>query len=201
VIKVLIAEDMHMIRGALVALLRLEPDIDVVAELERGDTIVETALKARPDVAVIDIDLPGLDGLSAAASLREQLPSCQTLVLTGLSQPGNLLRALKVHVKGFLLKDAPAPALANAIRSVAAGRRVLDPELVAVAVETGASPLTERETDVLRAAVSGGSTEEIGSLLNLSPATVRNYLSNAISKLGARNRMDAVRIAKEAGWL
>jgi len=198
VIRVLIAEDMHMIRGALVALLRLEPDIDVVAELDRGDTIVATALKARPDVAVLDIDLPGLDGLSAAASLREKLPSCQTLVLTGLSQPGNLLRALKVHVKGFLLKDAPAPALANAIRSVAAGRRVLDPELVAVAVETGASPLTDRETDVLRAAVSGRSTEEIGSLLNLSPATVRNYLSNAISKLGARNRMDAVRIAEAA---
>jgi two-component system, NarL family, response regulator DesR len=201
VIRVLIAEDMHMIRGALVALLRLEPDIDVVAELDRGDTIVETALKARPDVAVIDIDLPGLDGLSAAASLRDRLPSCQTLVLTGLSQPGNLLRALKAHVKGFLLKDAPAPALANAIRAVAAGRRVLDPELVAVAVETGASPLTDRETDVLRAAVSGRSTEEIGCLLNLSPATVRNYLSNAISKLGARNRMDAVRIAEEAGWL
>jgi len=201
VIRVLIAEDMHMIRGALVALLRMEPDIDVVAELDRGDTIVATALKARPDVAVIDIDLPGLDGLSAAESLREKLPACQTLVLTGLSQPGNLLRALKVHVKGFLLKDAPAPALANAIRSVAAGRRVLDPELVAVAVETGASPLTDRETEVLRAAVSGRSTEEIGSLLNLSPATVRNYLSNAISKLGARNRMDAVRIAEEAGWL
>ena len=200
-IKVLIAEDMHMIRGALVALLRLEKDLDVVAELDRGDTIVDAALKARPDVAVIDIDLPGLDGLSAAASLREQLPSCQTLVLTGLGQPGNLLRALKVHVKGFLLKDAPASALADAIRSVAAGRRVLDPELVAVAVETGASPLTDRETDVLRAAVSGRSTEEIGSLLNLSPATVRNYLSNAISKLGARNRMDAVRIAEEAGWL
>ena len=200
-IRVLIAEDMHMIRGALVALLRLEADIDVVAELERGDAIVETALKTRPDVAVIDIDLPGVDGLSAAATLREQLPSCQTLVLTGLSQPGNLLRALKVHVKGFLLKDAPASALANAIRSVAAGRRVLDPELVAVAVETGASPLTARETDVLRAAVTGRSTEEIGSLLNLSPTTVRNYLSNAISKLGARNRMDAVRIAEEAGWL
>jgi two-component system, NarL family, response regulator DesR len=201
VIRVLIAEDMHMIRGALVALLRLETDIDVVAELDRGDAIVETAVKTRPDVAVIDIDLPGLDGLSAAASLREKLPSCQTLVLTGLGQPGNLLRALKVHVKGFLLKDAPASALAKAIRSVAAGRRVLDPELVAVAVETGASPLTGRETDVLRAAVSGRSTEEIGSLLNLSPTTVRNYLSNAISKLGARNRMDAVRIAQEAGWL
>jgi two-component system response regulator DesR len=201
VIKVLIAEDMHMIRGALVALLRLEADIDVVAELDRGDAIVETALKTRPDVAVIDIDLPGIDGLSAAESLREKLPSCQTLVLTGLSQPGNVLRALKVHVKGFLLKDAPASALAKAIRSVAAGRRVLDPELVAVAVETGTSPLTVRETDVLRAAVSGQSTEEIGSLLNLSPTTVRNYLSNAISKLGARNRMDAVRIAEEAGWL
>jgi two-component system response regulator DesR len=201
VIKVLIAEDMHMIRGALVALLRLEGDIDVVAELDRGDAIVETALKTRPDVAVIDIDLPGVDGLSAAASLRDKLPSCQTLVLTGLSQPGNLLRALKVHVKGFLLKDAPASALANAIRSVAAGRRVLDPELVAVAVETGASPLTVRETDVLRAAASGRSTEEIGSLLNLSPTTVRNYLSNAINKLGARNRMDAVRIVEEAGWL
>jgi len=113
----------------------------------------------------------------------------------------HLLRALKDHVKGFLLKAAPAPALANASRSVAAGRRVLDPEVVAVAVETGATPLTDRDTDVLRAAVSGRSTEEIGSLLNLSPATVRNYLSNAISKLGARNRMDAIRIAEEAGWL
>jgi len=200
-IRVLIAEDMHLIRGALVALLKLEPDIEVVAELDRGDAIVETALRTKPNVAVLDIDLPGIDGLTAAQALHASLPSCSALVLTGLSQPGNLLRALKAHVKGFLLKDAPAPALANAIRSVAAGRRVLDPELVAVAVETGASPLTDRESDVLRAAVSGRSTEEIGSLLYLSPATVRNYLSNAISKLGARNRMDAVRIAREAGWL
>jgi two-component system response regulator DesR len=201
VIRVLIAEDMHMIRGALVALLRLEPDIDVVAELDRGDSIVETALQARPDVAVIDIDLPGLDGLSAAAQLNERLPSCKTLILTGLSQPGNLLRALKVHVRGFLLKDAPAPQLANAIRSVSSGLRVLDPELVAAAVETGASPLTDRETGVLRAAQSGLSTEDIGKRLNLSPATVRNYLSNTISKLGARNRLDAIRIAEDAGWL
>ena len=200
-IRVLIAEDMHMIRGALVALLRLEPDIDVVAELDRGDSIVETALQVRPDVAVIDIDLPGLDGLSAAAQLNERLPSCKTLILTGLSQPGNLLRALKVHVRGFLLKDAPAPQLANAIRSVASGLRVLDPELVAAAVETGASPLTDRETGVLRAAQSGLSTEDIGKRLNLSPATVRNYLSNTISKLGARNRLDAIRIAEDAGWL
>jgi len=200
-IRVLIAEDMHMIRGALVVLLRLEPDIEVVAELERGDTIVEAALRTTPDVAVVDIDLPGLDGLSAAAALQVQLPTCRTLVLTGLSQPGNLLRALKVHVHGFLLKDAPAPQLANAIRSVAAGRRVLDPELVATAVETGSSPLTDREADVLRAAQSGLSTPDIGERLNLSPATVRNYLSNTMSKLGARNRLDAIRIAEDSGWL
>ena len=200
-IRVLIAEDMHMIRGALVALLRLERDIEVVAELDRGDTILEAALRTTPDVAVIDIDLPGLDGLSAAEALYEQLPSCKTLILTGLSQPGNLLRALKVHVRGFLLKDAPAPQLANAIRSIAAGMRVLDPELVAAAVETGATPLTDREADVLRAAQSGLSTEEIGKRLNLSAATVRNYLSNTIGKLGARNRLDAIRIAEDAGWL
>src|SRR5215208_5993195 len=161
-IRVLIAEDMHMIRGALAALLSLEPDMEVVAELERGDEIVPTALETRPDVAVVDIDLPGMDGLTAAEQLTDQLPECRTLVLTGLSQPGNLLRALKVHVRGFLLKDAPAPQLANAIRAVALGRRVLDPELVAAAVETGSSPLTDREADVLRAAESGLSTEEIG---------------------------------------
>jgi len=201
VIRVLIAEDMHMIRGALVALLAFEHDIEVVAELDRGDTIVETALRTHPDVADVDIDLPGLDGLSAAAALHEQLPSCRVLVLTGLSQPGNLLRALKAHVRGFLLKDAPAPQLARAIRDVAAGLRVLDPELVAVAVETGATPLNEREVDVLRAARDGLAAGEIGARLNLAPTTVRNYLSSAIGKVGARNRLDAIRIAEEAGWL
>lgn len=200
-IRVLIAEDMHLIRGALVALLTLEPDIEVVAELDRGDLIVDTAVRTRPDVAVLDIDLPGLDGLSAAETLRDRVPKCGILVLTGLSQPGHLLRALKAHVRGFLLKDAPAQQLANAVRSVAAGKRVLDPSLVAAAVETGASPLTERETDVLRAAEAGVATAEIGRRLNLSPATVRNYLSNAIAKLSARNRIDAIRIAREAGWL
>jgi two-component system response regulator DesR len=200
-IRVLIAEDMHLIRGALVALLSLEDDIAVVAELDRGDAILDVALKTEPDVAIIDIDLPGLDGLSAADLLYERLPTCHTLILTGLGQPGNLLRALKVHVRGFLLKDAPADRLADAVRKVAAGQRVLDPELIAAAVETGASPLTERETEVLRAAEEGFPTDEIATLLHLSPATVRNYLSNAIAKVGARNRLDAIRIAHDAGWL
>src|SRR5262249_541312 len=199
--KVLIAEDMHMIRGALVALLRLEPDITGVAGFDRGDCIVETAVKTRPDVAVIDIDLPGLDGLSGAEALHKRRPSGRTPILPGLTQRGKLLGGVKADVKGFLLKDAPATALANAIRSVADGRRVLDPELVAVAVETGATPLTDRETDVLRAAESGMSTDAIGAQLNLSGATVRNYLSNAIGKLGARNRLEAIRTAKDAGWL
>lgn len=200
-IRILIAEDMHMIRSALVALLTLEEDMEVVAELDRGDEIVSTALHVLPDVAVLDIDLPGLDGLSAAALLHEQLPSCRTLVLTGLSQPGNLLRALKVHVRGFIVKDAPADALADGIRRVLAGERVIDPDLVAAALETGSSPLTPRETEVLRAAATGISTEEIGTRLSLSGTTVRNYLSNAIAKTGARNRIDAIRLARDAGWL
>jgi two-component system response regulator DesR len=200
-IRVLIAEDMHLIRGALTALLRLEPDLEVVAELDRGDMIVGTALATRPDVAVLDIGLPGLDGLTAAEQLRDVLPECATLILTGMTRPGNLLRALKVGVRGFIPKDAPAQLLADGIRQVAAGKRVIDPELVAAALETGTSPLTSRETDVLREARNGGSTEDIGTRLALSPATVRNYLSNAISKTGARNRIDAIRIASDAGWL
>ena len=200
-IKVLIAEDMHLIRGALVALLSLEDDMEVVAELERGDVIVDAARRTRPDVAVLDIDLPGMDGLTAAGLLYDELPECRTLILTGLSQPGHLLRALKVHVRGFIVKDAPADTLADGIRRVAAGQRVIDPDLVAVALETGVSPLTPRETDVLRAAEDGIATDEIGTELSLSAATVRNYLSNAITKVGARNRIDAIRIARNAGWL
>jgi two-component system response regulator DesR len=198
---VLIAEDMHMIRGALVALLTLEGDMEVVAELERGDQIVATALRTSPDVAVLDIDLPGLDGLTAAGQLRTQVPDCQILMLTGLSQPGNLLRALQVHVRGFITKDAPAATLADGVRRIARGERVIDPELIVAALETGTSPLTAREADVLRAAESGIPTDEIASQLSLSRATVRNYLSNAISKVGARNRIDAIRVSRDAGWL
>jgi len=201
VIRVLIAEDMHLIRGALVALLSRELDMEVVAELDRGDQVLEAAIRTRPDVAVLDIDLPGMDGLSAAEVLHEQVPNCQILVLTGLSQPSHLLRALKVHVRGFILKDAPAATLAQGVRRVANGERVIDPELLALALETGASPLTPREADVLRAAEEGISTDEIARTLFLSSATVRNYLSNAITKVGGRNRIDAIRIARDAGWL
>ncbi|WP_026910238.1 response regulator transcription factor [Patulibacter minatonensis] len=200
-IRVLIAEDQHLIRGALVALIGLEDDLEVVADLERGDEIVGTAVRVRPDVAVLDIDLPGLDGLSAADQLRTASPDCRVLILTGLGRPAHLLRALQLQIRGFLPKDAPAAELAAAIRRVAAGERVLDPDLVAAALETGESPLTEREADVLRTAATGVSTAEIGTTLFLSPATVRNYLSNAVAKLGARNRLDAIRIAQDNGWL
>jgi two-component system response regulator DesR len=198
---VLIAEDQHMIRGALVALLSLESDIEVVAELDRGDQVLDVAGKTRPDVAVLDIDMPGLDGLAVAARLHNELPDCRTLILTGLSQPGNLLRALRAHVRGFIVKDAPADKLADGIRRIAGGQRVIDPELVSVALDTGESPLTSREADVLREAAAGTPTEKIGTRLSLSPATVRNYLSSAISKVDGHNRIDAIRIARENGWL
>lgn len=197
----LIAEDQHLIRGALVALLSLESDLEVVAELDRGDQVLDAAEKTRPNVAVLDIDMPGLDGLAVAARLHECQPDCHTLILTGLSQPGNLLRALRAHVRGFIVKDAPAEKLADGIRRVAAGQRVIDPELVSVALDTGESPLTSRETDVLREAAAGIPTDQIGTRLSLSPATVRNYLSSAISKVEAQNRIDAIRVARQNGWL
>lgn len=200
-IRVLLAEDQHLVRGALRALIELEADLEVVAELERGDEIVATAERMLPDVAVLDIDLPGTDGLTAAHRLHDRLPDVRTLILTGLSQPGYATRAVRAGVTGFLRKDAPPDELADAIRRVARGQRFLDPALLAAELEAHASPLTERETDVLRAAAEGAPIVEIASIVFLSPATVRNYVSNAMSKLGARNRMDAVRIARDAGWL
>ena len=200
-IRVLIAEDQHLIRGALLALIGLEEDMEVVADVERGDEIVAAAERVRPDVAVLDIELPGTDGIAAAATLREELPETRVLILTGLGHPGHLTRALEAHVGGFMRKNAPSEELADAIRRVAKGQRFLDPDLVAHALQVGTNPLTSRETEVLRAAAEGGSTEDIGAALFLSPATVRNYLSNAITKLDARNRLDAVRIARQAGWL
>jgi two-component system, NarL family, response regulator DesR len=157
-VRVLIAEDMDLIRAALVALLSKEADLDVVAELARGDAVLSTALRLVPDVAVLDIDLPGLDGVAVAEALHAELPTCKTLIVTGFGQPGNLLRALCAHVRGFVPKDAPGTNLADAIRRVARGERVFDPDLVAAAIETGESPLRSREADVLRAAEAGLST-------------------------------------------
>ncbi|MGA2011734.1 MAG: response regulator transcription factor [Solirubrobacteraceae bacterium] len=200
-IRVLLAEDQHLIRGALLALIRLNHDMQVVAELSHGDQILPACIRERPDVAVLDIDLPGTDGLTAAAALRDELPQTRVLILTGLGNPGHLVRALEAEVAGFLRKDAPPQELADAIRRVAKNQRFLDPELVATALRIGTSPLTPRETDVLRVAAAGSTTEEIGAELYLSGPTVRNYLSNAISKLDARNRIDAIRIARDAGWI
>ncbi|GGX96625.1 response regulator transcription factor [Streptomyces hiroshimensis] len=201
VIRILLAEDMNMVRGALVALLNLEGDLEVVCELERGDEIVDAALEHRPDVAVIDIDLPGLDGLTAAARLHQRLPGCKTLILTSLGRPGTLRRALTSQVTGYLLKDAPPHELASAVRRAAAGQRVIDPQLALSAWDGMDSPLTERETEVLQRAAEGLEASEIAAKLHLSTGTVRNYLTVVVSKLNARNRVDAIRIAREAGWL
>ena len=200
-IRILLAEDQHLIRGALTALVGLEDDMEVVAAIDHGDAILGTAKRVRPDVAVLDIDLPGIDGLTAAARLRDELPQTRVLILTGLGSPGYLTRALEAKVGGFMRKNAPSEELADAIRRVAKGQRFLDPDLVEHALQIGDNPLTPREADVLRAAAEGGSTEEIGASLFLSPATVRNYLSNAITKLDARNRIDAIRLARDAGWI
>ncbi|MGW0828059.1 response regulator transcription factor [Streptomyces sp. NPDC002845] len=200
-IRILLAEDMHMVRGALVALLTLEDDLKVVAEVERGDRIVCTALDCEPDVAVIDVDLPGLDGLSAAAQLAQQLPSCRTLILTSLGRPGTLRKALAAQVGGFLLKDAPPGQLADAVRKVAAGNRVIDHQLALAAFDNGENPLTPRETEVLRMASAGAEAEDIARQLFLSVGTVRNYLTTVVTKLNARNRVDAIRVARESGWL
>ncbi len=201
VIKVLIAEDVHMVRGALVALLRMESDIEVVAEVAGGNDIMPTARTTQPDVAVIDIDLPGKDGLTAAAELHEQLPTCRTLILTSLGRPGTLRRALAAKVGGFLLKDAPPDKLASAIRDVSVGRRVVDSDLALAAWDTADCPLTGREIEVLRMAADGANAVDIASRLYLSAGTVRNYLTTAVTKLNARNRVDAIRIAKDSGWL
>ncbi|MER5435295.1 response regulator transcription factor [Streptomyces sp. NPDC002588] len=200
-IKIVLAEDMHMIRGALVALLAFERDIEVAAEVECGDDIVPAVLKHRPDVAVLDIDLPGMDGLTAADVVHQKLPSCRTLILTSLGRPGNLRRALDAHVSGFIVKDAPPAKLADAIRRVVAGERVIDRQLAFAAWETKANPLTLRETEVLRMTAEGAEAAEIASRLFLSVGTVRNYLTTIVTKLRARNRVDAIRIARDQGWV
>jgi two-component system response regulator DesR len=200
-VRVLIAEDMRILRDTLVALLELEDDLEVVAQLASGDDIVPAALQHHPDVAVLDIDLPGTDGLTAAAELHERLPRCRTLILTGLGRSGTLRRALAAHVSGFMVKDAPAQELVEAVRRVAAGDRVIDPKLALAALDQGDNPLSPREAEVLKRYAAGASAAEIAAEIYLSYGTVRNYLASAVTKLGARNRVDAAHIANEAGWL
>ncbi|GLH96261.1 response regulator transcription factor [Phytohabitans aurantiacus] len=200
-IRVLLAEDMRLLREALVGVLSLAGDIEVVGAVEAGDAIVTTALQARPDVAVIDVELPGLDGISAAAQLHQWLPDCRTLILTGVGRPGTLRRALAAKVAGFMGKDAAPDDLVDAVRTIAAGGKVLDPQLAFAALDIAGNPLTERECDVLRLTASGADPTEVATRLGLSYGTVRNYLATAVTKLSARNRVDAIRIASEAGWL
>ena len=200
-IRVLLAEDQTMVRGALAALLTLAGDIEVVAEAARGDEVVPRALESQPDVALLDIEMPGGDGLSAAAALHERLPGCRVLILTTFGRPGYLRRALESGAVGYLLKDAPPAELAAAVRKAAAGQRVVDPELALSALDEGASPLTEREREVLVAARRGASVADIAERLSLSEGTVGNYLSAAMQKTGAHNRIEAAHIAEEKGWL
>ena len=200
-IRLLLADDQALVRGALAALLSLESDLEVIAEVDRGDLVVPTALEVRPDVAVLDIEMPGLDGIAATGALRQALPACRVLVVTTFGRPGYLRRAMEAGASGFLVKDAPAEQLADAIRRVHAGLRVVDPALAAETLATGESPLPGREREVLVAARDGGTVADIARLLVLSDGTVRNYLSSAMGKTGARTRAEAVLVAERRGWL
>ena len=200
-IRILLAEDQAMVRGALTALLRLEEDLEVVAEVSQGDQVLSAAMKFNPDVALLDIEMPGGDGLSAAQALHKNLPACRIVILTTFGRSGYLRQAMESGAVGFLLKDAPANQLAIAIRRVMAGERVVDPDLALSALSDGDNPLTPRERDVLRASLEGASIADIAMQLYLSEGTVRNHISAAIQKLNAHNRMEAAQLAKEKGWL
>jgi two-component system response regulator DesR len=201
VITVLLADDQHLVRGALAALLALEPDITVVGEVGRGDEVVDRVLELRPDVALLDVEMPGLDGLAAAAAVVAAAPSTRVLILTTFGRPGYLRRAMEAGASGFMVKDAPAGQLADAVRRVHRGERVVDPVLAAATLAGGASPLTARERDVLVAARDHPTVADIAARLFLSEGTVRNYLSSVIAKTGTRNRGEALRLAEDMGWL
>ncbi len=200
-IKVLVADDQALVRGALAAMLGLEPDIAVVAEVGSGDDVLPAARRTRPDVALIDVQMPGADGLTAAAALHAELPTCRVLICTTFGRPGYLARAMAAGAAGFIVKDAPPEQLVDAVRRVHAGLRVVDPTLAAESLTSGSSPLTGREHEVLVAAADGGTVADLSRRLHLSAGTVRNHLSAAIGKTGARTRAEAVRIAEDRGWL
>ncbi|TDQ55080.1 response regulator transcription factor [Actinorugispora endophytica] len=200
-IRVVLADDERLVRGAIAALLGLEEDLEIVAEVGRGDQVPAAVTAHQADIAVLDIEMPGANGLDVAAELRTAAPGCGVLILTSFGRPGYLRRALSAGARGFLAKDAPVDQLAGAIRTVHSGGRYIDSELAATAMIAGENPLTQRETDVLRAAADGSSAAGIARLLHLSEGTVRNYLSSAITKTGADNRISAIRTAEEMGWL
>ncbi|HEY0752737.1 MAG TPA: response regulator transcription factor [Ktedonobacteraceae bacterium] len=200
-IRVLLAEDQTMVREALASLLSLEEDIEVVAEVARGDEVLSAAQTSHPDIALLDIEMPGYDGLQVAQILREHLPSCKVVILTTFGRSGYLRRAIESGVAGFLLKDAPAAELAVALRLAMQGSRIIDPAFALAALSDGHNPLTNREREVLAVALSGASIADIAGQLFLSEGTVRNHLSLAIQKLGVRNRMEAARRAEQRGWL
>ena len=200
-IRLLLADDQTLVRTALAALLELEDDFEVVAQVGRGDEVVAAALAAQVDVALLDIEMPGMDGLAAAGALAQQMRTCRTIILTSFGRPGYLRRAMEAGASGFVVKDAPAEQLADAVRRVARGERVVDPALAAATLAGGASPLTARERDVLVAARDGATVADIAAKLFLSEGTVRNYLSAAIAKTGVRNRVEAMRVADQRGWL
>ncbi|MEP6632435.1 MAG: response regulator transcription factor [Lapillicoccus sp.] len=200
-IRLLLADDQALVRGALASLLDLEPDMTVVAEVGRGDEVVEAAQRTQPDVALLDVEMPGIDGIEATRRLRTAMPEVKVVIVTTFGRPGFLRRALVAGASGFVVKDTPARQLADAVRRVHTGLRVVDPTLAADSLAVGESPLTAREAEVLRAARDGGSVSDIAASVFLSEGTVRNHLSSAIGKTEARNRGDAVRVAEENGWL
>lgn len=200
-IRLLLADDEHLIRSALALLLGMEPDLEVVAEAASGHEALAMARHHGPDVAVLDLQMPGLDGIAVAEALGSELPDCASVIVTSHGRPGHLKRALAAGVRGFVPKTVSATVLADVIRTIRGGGRYVDPQLAAEAISAGDSPLTPRETDVLELAAGGAPVEEIASRAALSPGTVRNYLSAAVAKLGAANRHEAVHIARAHGWI
>ena len=200
-IRVVLAEDQAMVRGALASLLGLEADIEVVGEAADGGQAVDLVRSTRPDIALLDIEMPVMDGIAAAAEIRGALPGCRVMILTTFGMPGYLRRAMEAGASAFMVKDSPARELAAAIRRVLAGERVIDPALAAAALSAGPNPLSARERDVLAASADGSTIGDIAAHLHLSEGTVRNYLSSAIQKTHARNRMEAVQRARSQGWL
>ncbi len=200
-VRLLLADDQALVRGALAALLNLESDLEVVAEVGRGDEVVAAALAHSPHVALLDVEMPGLDGIAATAELRTRVPLCRVLIVTTFGRPGYLRRAIDAGADGFVVKDTPARQLADAVRRVNMGLRVVDPTLATETLTAGNSPLTAREQDVLRAASAGGTAGRIAAQLHVSEGTVRNHLSAAIGKTGTTTRGEAVRVAEQRGWL